>query len=641
MQIQELPPERQLEWYTAEALRKRGYQVQPETPEELGRLRLPSTSQDRQRQIDVYAARHTGLIQENLLVECKCHKEKIPAEHAEKFSMAVREIRGSLSGSVQGIFVSISELTDDARNVLQKQGIEVYEGTRVKDLIGHAEYAEVTRALLVRTEEYYGKVSFLAESIIKTLQVRGASTVSLENVEARYDPVIYCMADISCRKDVQPIRKPIPYNRKAEFLVFFRDGKLEICDVADGVSAEALRREAQNLNDMAPQEINKPSASINPSSPLIQSSLIDEACKRGKGIIYYSEVLQDWREEIKELRTSAFEKIREMEESDARERRRQDEGRLYDLKRQIGKAEADLEEYRFRLAALDKQSSNAYSIQGRINKTERTRRDCQSLHSQISERLSNDLNAMTRRFEKMRSEAVKELLVTPETSEVSLDPYVVWLPVFQAIARLTADSKHVDIRIKWNGMSGTTELGYCKTCGIKIAIRGDSLCFACMHLICRSHTEKCSHCLRFLCEDDVWVCPLCTRKFCHEEQRFVCDFCKTTGCLECRFICTDCGVHLCKNHVAACARCGRTLCPTHKLTCELCGCAVCSSDLEQCTGCKRSVCRSHLLICPRCGKRVCEQCLRKKTTVRSALRGKLRETRCVLCLGLPDAHISI
>jgi predicted sulfurtransferase len=68
---------------------------------------------------------------------------------------------------------------------------------------------------------------------------------------------------------------------------------------------------------------------------------------------------------------------------------------------------------------------------------------------------------------------------------------------------------------------------------------------------------------------------------------------------------------------------------------------VCSSDLEQCTGCKRSVCRSHLLICPRCGKRVCEQCLRKKTTVRSALRGKLRETRCVLCLGLPDAHISI
>jgi hypothetical protein len=532
----------------------------------------------------------------------------------------------------------MSELTDGARNVLEKQGIVVFEGTKVKDLIGHTAYAEVTRTLLAKTEDYYGKICFLPESIEKTLQVRGASTVSLQSVEAQYDPVIYCMADISCEKDIHSIRKPIHYKRKLEFLVLFRDGKLAVCDVVDGLNAGALRREAQNLNATAPQGIRTSLAIPNPSSPLVQSSLVNEARKRGRVVIYYSETLQDWKEDAEELRARAVEKIREMEESDTREREREDQGKLYDLKRQIDKAEADLEEYHHRLSTLDEQSSDVLRLKGKIKKAERTRRDCQSHYSEISERLSDDLDAIARRFEKTRSEAIKELAIIPETSEVSLDAYIVWLPVFHATARLAADSKHVDLPIEWNGMSGAAELGYCKTCGIMITSRGGSLCFACMHLVCESHTARCSNCQKSLCRDDVWACPFCGKRLCLDEQRFVCSICKTTGCIECRFICTDCGIHLCKNHAAACARCGRTLCSTHKVTCELCEYVVCSSELERCAGCNRAVCHDHLVICPRCGKRICEQCLRAKMTVRSVLRGNLREKRCVFCLHLPDAH---
>jgi hypothetical protein len=637
LQLSELTSDQLLEWYTAEALRQQGWQVQPETPEELGKVRVPSSSQDRERQVDVYATR-TGLILENLIVECKCHKDKIPADDAESFSHGVSQIRGALGGSVQGIFVSMSELTDGARNVLEKQGIVVFEGTKVKDLIGHTAYAEVTRTLLAKTEDYYGKICFLPESIEKTLQVRGASTVSLQSVEAQYDPVIYCMADISCEKDIHSIRKPIHYKRKLEFLVLFRDGKLAVCDVVDGLNAGALRREAQNLNATAPQGIRTSLAIPNPSSPLVQSSLVNEARKRGRVVIYYSETLQDWKEDAEELRARAVEKIREMEESDTREREREDQGKLYDLKRQIDKAEADLEEYHHRLSTLDEQSSDVLRLKGKIKKAERTRRDCQSHYSEISERLSDDLDAIARRFEKTRSEAIKELAIIPETSEVSLDAYIVWLPVFHATARLAADSKHVDLPIEWNGMSGAAELGYCKTCGIMITSRGGSLCFACMHLVCESHTARCSNCQKSLCRDDVWACPFCGKRLCLDEQRFVCSICKTTGCIECRFICTDCGIHLCKNHAAACARCGRTLCSTHKVTCELCEYVVCSSELERCAGCNRAVCHDHLVICPRCGKRICEQCLRAKMTVRSVLRGNLREKRCVFCLHLPDAH---
>ena len=631
LQLSELTSDQLLEWYTAEALRQQGWQVQPETPEELGKVRVPSSSQDRERQVDVYATR-TGLILENLIVECKCHKDKIPADDAESFSHGVSQIRGALGGSVQGIFVSISEFTDGARNVLEKQGIAVFEGTKVKDLIGHTAYAEVTRTLLAKTEDYYGKISFPPESIEKTLQVRGASTVSVQSIEAQYDPVIYCIAGISCGKDILSIRKPIHYKRKLEFLALFRDGKLVVCDVVDGVNAEALRREAQNLNATAPQGIRTSPAIPNPSSPLVQSSLVNEACKRGRVVIYYSETLQDWKEDAEELRPRAVEKIREMEESDIREREREDQGKLYDLKRQIDKAEADLEEYHHRLSTLDEQSSDVPRLKGKIKKAERTRRDCQSHYSEISERLSDDLDAIARRFEKTKSEAVKELAIIPETSEVSLDAYIVWLPVFHATARLAADSKHVDLPIEWNGMSGATELGYCKTCGIMITSRGGSLCFACMHLVCESHTERCSSCQKPLCRDDVWACPLCGKRLCLDEQRFVCSICKTTGCLECRFICTDCGIHLCKNHAAACARCDRTLCPTHKVTCELCEYVVCSSELERCTGCNRAVCRDHLVICPKCGTKVCNECLRGKATVRAMLGGKMRETRCVFCV---------
>jgi hypothetical protein len=581
--------------------------------------------------VDVYATRE-GLTRENLIVECKCHRDKIAADHAESFSLGVSQIRGALGGSVTGYFVSISELTEGARNVLQKQGIIVFEGTKVKDLIGHTAYAEVTRTLLVKTEDYYGRVYFPPDSIDKTVQVQGASIASLQNVEAQYDPVVYCRADMSCARDIHSLRKPVQYKRKLEFLATFRDRKLAVSDVLDGVNAGTLRREAQNIDETETQGFRKSGLTPSPSSPLTQSSLASEACKRAEGVIYYSETLQDWEEDAEELRTLALEKIREMEESDIREREREDQGKLYDLKRQIDKAEAELEEYHHRLSTLDEQSSDAVRLKGKIKKAERTRRDCQSHYSKISERMSDDLNAIARRFEKTRREAVKELAVIPETSEVSLDPYIVWLPVFRATARLTADSKHVDVPIKWNGMSGAAELGYCKTCGIVITSRGGSLCFACMHLVCKSHTERCSNCQKSLCEDDVWACPLCGKRLCSDEERFVCSVCKTTGCLECRFICTDCGIPLCKNHVAACARCGRTLCSSHKGTCELCQYVVCSSELERCTGCSRVVCREHFVTCPRCRKRVCEQCLRTKMTVRSVFRGSLREKRCVFCI---------
>lgn len=496
------------------------------------------------------------------------------------------------------------------------------------------------RALLTTEDiqQYYGKVSYAAESISQILQVRGVETLALERVEGRYDPVAYCRAEISCKREIQSVRRPIVYKRRVAFAVTFGDHKPQIHDIVDGVSAEALSKEADNLTDSALPGINTTSARTVLSDPLVHSLLVTEACKRSRSVIHFSEVLEDWAEDGEELRARALERIREMEESETRERVARDEDRIFDLEEKIAETEADLEAHQTELAAIDgleetaRQTRHRASLQAKASRAERLVRDYRSQKSRMSERVSDDLDAIGRKYQKMRGDAVKQCVVEPETSEVTMDSYLVWLPAFQATARLGVDSKSVEMPVRWNGMSGAAELGKCKICGTTITSHGGSLCFACMHLMCELHTEKCNRCSRLLCRDDVWVCPLCDRKLCQDEQRFVCASCKTTGCLDCRFVCTHCGVHLCKDHVVACRRCGRTLCMTHKFACQLCGCAVCSSDLESCTGCKRRVCRNDFVICPRCGNRLCEQCLRSKVTVRSILGGRLRETRCVFCL---------
>jgi len=638
MQTQKLPPERLLEWYTARALERQGYRVRPKSIDELGNVLVQGG--DRERQVDVYAVRTELFRTENLLVECKCHQARIQVSEAEVFSTSVREIRGSLSGSVQGLFVSISELTPSAKAHLQKQGIEIVDGANVRNLIGDTAYTEVTRALLETEDshQYYGRISFSAESIAKILQIRGVEAISLQEIEARYDPVAYCKAEISCKREIQSVRKPILYKRCVTFGLSFPEREPKIHDVIDGMNMEALAREAGNLTETASLGISRTSVSPVLSDPLIHSLLVVEACRRGRSVIHYSEILEDWAEDVESLRARVFEKLREMEESETRERKARDENRIFDLEQKIAETEADLEAHRTELAAIGgleetaRQTRHRASLQAKASRAERLLRDYRSQKSRISERLSDDLNATERKFEKMRSEAVKQFVVEPEPSEVTTDAYIIWLPAFRATARLGVDSKHVEIPIKWNGTSGAAELGKCKTCGTEISSRGGSLCFACMHLICEPHTEKCSYCSRLLCEDDVWVCPLCAKRLCQNEQRFVCASCNTTGCSECRFVCTECGAHLCKNHVAACRRCGRTLCTTHKLVCELCRCTLCSSDVEACAGCRRAICRSHFAICPRCGTKVCQECLRAKMTMRAALRGKLRETRCVFCL---------
>lgn len=65
---------------------------------------------------------------EHLLVECKCRSDPIGASSAEVFSTAVNEIRGRLSGNVQGLFVSTSELGESARAHLSGKGIQIIDG---------------------------------------------------------------------------------------------------------------------------------------------------------------------------------------------------------------------------------------------------------------------------------------------------------------------------------------------------------------------------------------------------------------------------------------------------------------------------------------------------------------------------------
>lgn len=638
MQTQKLPPERLLEWHTARALERQGYRARPKSIEELGNVLVQGG--DRQRQVDVYAVRTDLFRTENLLVECKCHQGKIPVNDAEVFSTSVREIRGSLSGSVQGLFVSISELTPSAKAHLQKQGIEIIEGTDVRNFIGDAPYNQLTSALLKAedAQQYYGKVSFPTETIVETLRIDGVETISIDRVEGRYDPVVYFKAGISCKREMQSIRKPIVYNRQVVFTATLREHKPEIHDTIDGVSTEALSKEAANLDVTPSQRINEAIAIPVLSDPLVYSPLVAEACRRGRGVIYYSELLEDWAENAESLRARAFDRISDLEETETRERKVRDEDRLFDLEQKTAETEADLEAHRTELAAISgleetaRQTRHRASLQAKASRAERLLRDYRSQKSRLSERLSNDLNAIGRKFEKIRNEAIKQFLVEPEASEVSTDAYIVCIPKFQATGKASIGSKCVEIQIKWNGMTGAVDLGRCKTCGVSITTRGASLCFACMSLICLSHTQRCSHCSRLLCKDDVWICPLCNRTLCQEEQRFVCSSCKTTGCLDCRFVCTECGSHLCKKHVFACNTCGRTLCNAHKFSCDLCSCTVCSLDLEVCTGCKRHICRNHFVICPKCGMKVCNECLRAKTTVRAVLGGKLRETRCVFCL---------
>lgn len=305
--------------------------------------------------MDVYAVKTDLFRTENLLVECKCHQDKIPVNEAEVFSTSVREIRGSLSGSVQGLFVSISELTASARVHLQKQGIDTIEGVSVRNFIGDPAYTELMRALLTTedVEQYCGKVSFPTESISQILQVRGAEKLALEKVEGRYDPVAYCKAEISCKRDIQSVPRPILYKRRVAFAVAFGDHEPQIHDIVDGVSAEALSREAGNLADSALPGINTTSAPTVLSDPLVHSLLVTEACKRSRSVIHFSEVLEDWAEDGEELRARALERIREMEESETRETVAHDEDRISGLEEKIAETEADLEAHQTELAAID------------------------------------------------------------------------------------------------------------------------------------------------------------------------------------------------------------------------------------------------------------------------------------------------
>jgi hypothetical protein len=305
------------------------------------------------------------------------------------------------------------------------------------------------------------------------------------------------------------------------------------------------------------------------------------------------------------------------------------------LEQRIVETEADLKAYTQELDGTSglpenpKQQRYRVSLGAKASAAEHRLSGYRSQRSKITEKLTRDLDSISKKYEKNRGNAIKELTLAPDNSEISLNSYVVWLPRFHGNLDVGPSKS---FPIAWNGTSGAANIGLCKDCGVNLSNTNASVCSTCTELICEQDTVACNRCAKVLCESDSWACPSCTSLLCKDEAAFTCAICGTRACLKCRNICTECGRTLCTTHTSRCSRCNRTLCNLHVLSCPVCNNAVCNAELQVCLGCKRPVCSVHINPCPKCGNKTCTTCVKEKTTVRALVRGRLHEVRCVFCL---------
>lgn len=640
MQLSELTSDQLLEWYAAQALRQRGYDVKPSKLEEIGTVRIESD--DRKRQIDVHAQKLNAWgAREHLLVECKCRTERIGALSAEVFSTAVNEIRGKLDGDVQGLFISVSKLGDTAKAHLIGKGIQIIDGPKVRELLGNLQFDALLRARDRETaseqllREYFFKVRFPTESFCENIDIKGApSTKTLESRLA-YVPLLFYRFEVPLEAELPGMSTTCVMKKSVMFLIRFVDHRPTICDDFEGIRPDELTPSANNLV----QERTTPSALLpapNMLDPLIEQLALEEAARRSETKIAYSPIIDEWNEDDPtRLIEKAYAEIDQRESVEVNDRRRDDDDRILDLDQKISELQADLESHAEELREIDgleetsRQVRHRARLQSGITSARLRISAYEKRKLQVQARIDHDVDLIRTKYEKQKKEAVKTLTIRPERSHLIPTQYAIWIPKFEGTLSLGAN---VQVPVEWNGGSGLAVLGSCSQCGVVISNDNGALCSICLKLMCEAHSITCSKCLTVVCASDSWSCPTCSMQWCKREQKLSCSSCGIGLCLNCRIFCTECGQVVCKRHSSTCTRCNRTLCQRHATCCAICSSFICPADLISCAGCGRSVCRAHTQPCPNCARIVCPECSRKRLNVRRLLKEHGREKRCVLCI---------
>ena len=641
MQLSELTSDQLLEWYTAESLRQRGYDVRPSSLEEVGTVRIESD--DRKRQIDVHAQKLNAWgAKEHLLVECKCHTERIGAYSAEVFSTAVNEIRGKLDGDVQGLFISISKLGDTAKAHLTGKGIQTIDGPKVREFLGSLRYDAVIRARdreatseqLLR--EYFFKIRYPVETFCHEINIKGVSQSKILESRLAYVPLLFYRFDASLETELPGISTACVLKKSFMFLIRFADHQRKICDNYEELTPDDLMPSANNLV----QDRTIPSALLpapNMLDPLIEQMAVEEALRRAESTIAYSPIIDEWNEDDPaRLSERVYAEIDHRESIEVNDRRREDDDRILDLDQKISELEADSESHAEELREIggleetSRQIRHRAQLQGKITSARLRISGYEKQKWKIQARIDRDIELIRSKYDKLRKDAVKTTVIRADKSHLTSTQYAVWIPKFEGTLSMDAS---VQVPLEWNGASGLAVIGTCPQCGVPISNKNGALCNICLRLMCAEEVISCGKCTKIVCEMDSWNCPTCSNRWCNEEKKFSCSYCRTGLCLRCRIICTECGQVVCKHHSSICARCSRTLCQRDATCCPICSSFICKSDLTVCAGCKRRVCNLHTQPCPHCANVVCEECTRKRLNVRRLLKDRGREKRCILCIG--------
>ena len=230
----------------------------------------------------------------------------------------------------------------------------------------------------------------------------------------------------------------------------------------------------------------------------------------------------------------------------------------------------------------------------------------------------------------LESTEIETREIQPKRGEVDVTIFeLIWIPVFYSKLEVSRGSLQNIFDLTWNGLTGSGDFGYCKTCHKLLETLPPAFCDICLTPICNKDKLVCTGCGKVFCREDfqehLTPCVTCKREVC-PSLLVQCPICGRMNCEKCLILCNLCGLKVCKNDSWKCPTCGTTYCVKEgKYTCAVCGQVLCAACSQQCEVCGKIVCRQHVSVCSHCGAKTCPDC---RIRTRKLLFPVIRCKRC-------------
>ncbi|MBM5805749.1 MAG: DUF87 domain-containing protein [Candidatus Verstraetearchaeota archaeon] len=368
-------------------------------------------------------------------------------------------------------------------------------------------------------------------------------------------------------------------------------------------------------------EYSRPGESMDVFNSRLRARLED--MKRTK----VSEVQSSYAAKMQEVRSSMnaakeeYESIRKLVEGIRGELRslERDRVRAGRERRSTLKISAQIQTREARLARLEKRVSEL------SEKISSYRRD----EDRLEKAVRADILKAEREVEAVLDAPLQNIVFQPKVDEVDVEALqLVWIPVIEAIYRVSFEGMTADFKFEWNAVNGRGIFGTCSECGTTIeSLEGGLFCCKCGQIYCSDHLQVCSACGRSACSEHVWTCPECGKVYCVDERPLICAACGKKMCAECAVRCANCADKVyCKNHVrecsvcrnlycpehykehiACCSKCGKELCVVEQVKCKVCGKTFGEECVVKCSRCGEEVCKDDTWYCTNCGKAFCAE----------------------------------